>query len=486
MNAIYIKRICLTTLLVAGTLLSFGQTRTGYFMKNTPQRYSINPAQAPEKGYLGIILGGMDIEYNSNSSLFTAEQLIYNDATTGKKYMFYNAPASTGFSSAKFLNGIEDDNIISTNIGMNLLNIGFWTKVGFFSLDINFKTSMNMSVSKGLFAFMLDGMDETGAPSSYNFGMRSTMASYLETALGFSRPINEEWSVGGKLKFYNGLAAYDLNYDNINATLSGDKWLITTQGTVDVAMSGATFEVDEKGTVNSDGNYPVDGVKNDGFKPSGFGLGVDLGVEYKPKALEDLTLSFAVNDLGFINWSKSNVISADSKGTFEHDGFENILNNNNDGKSVKDQISDMGDDLKDVFLPYEAESRSMSTGLTTKVHLGGEYDFFQKRLTLGLLSSTYINEIRTIQEITTAATYTPAKWFSLTGSYSWVNSGFKTFGWALSLNPNSGSRFFIASDYMIGNINPQGLPISGKNMNLSMGISIVLGANKNNIEAFKF
>ena len=486
MNATYMKRICLTTLLVAGTLVSFGQTRTGYFMRNTPQRYSINPAQAPEKGYLGLpFIGGLDFEYNSNSSLFTAEQLIYKDATTGTKYLFYNAPASTGFSSTEFLNGIEDDNMISTNIGFNIVNLGFWTKIGFFSLDMNLKTAMNMSVSKGLFAFMLDGMNDNGTPSSYNFGMRSTMASYLETALGYSRPINEEWSVGGKLKFYNGLAAADINYDKINATLSGDKWMITTEGTVDVAMSGAKFEVDDEGTVNANGDYPIDGIDNDGFKPSGFGMGVDLGVEYKPKAVEDLTLSFAVNDLGFISWSKSNVISADSKGTFTHDGFENLLDDDN-SKSVKDQISDMGDDLKEVFMPYEAESRSMSTGLTTKIHLGGEYDFFQKQLTVGLLSSTYINDIRTIQEITTAATYTPIKWFSLAASYSWVNSGFKTIGWALSLNPNSGARFFLASDYMIGKINPQGMPISRKNMNMSMGISFTLGANKNKIEAFNF
>ncbi|MDD4821119.1 MAG: DUF5723 family protein [Bacteroidales bacterium] len=486
MNAIYMKRICLTTLLAAGTLLSFAQTRTGYFMRNTPQRYSINPAQAPEKGYLGLpVISGLNFEYNSNSSLFTAEQLIYKDAATGNKYLFYNAPASTGFSSAEFLNSIEDNNKISTNFGLNILNVGFWTKVGFFSLDLNLKSSMNISVSKGLFAFMLDGMNANGTPTSYNFGMRSTSASYIETALGYSRPINEEWSVGGKLKFYNGLVASDINYDKINATLSGDKWQITTDGTVDVAMSGAKFEVDEDGTVNSNGDYPIDGLDNDGFKPSGFGMGVDLGVEYKPKAVEDLTLSFAVNDLGFINWSKSNVISADSKGTFTHDGFENILDNNN-SKSVKDQISDMGDDLKEVFMPYEAESRSMSTGLTTKIHLGGEYDFFQKQLTVGLLSSTYVNDIRTIQEITTAATYTPIKWFSLAASYSWVNSGFKTMGWALSLNPNSGARVFLASDYMIGKINPQGIPISGKNMNLSMGISFLLGGNKNNIEAFNF
>ena len=58
---------------------------------------------------------------------------------------------------------------------------------------------------------------------------------------------------------------------------------------------------------DSEHNY-INDIDIDSPGISGFGFGIDLGASYK--ILNNLTVSAAILDLGFINWSKSNTTIA--------------------------------------------------------------------------------------------------------------------------------------------------------------------------------
>lgn len=79
---------------------------------------------------------------------------------------------------------------------------------------------------------------------------------------------------------------------------------------------------------------------------TGFGMAVDLGATYKLR--EDLTLSAAILDLGFISWNNT-IKAATSNKPWEFDGFKNIAMGSDDAdgdKPLEDQLEDLGKDVE--------------------------------------------------------------------------------------------------------------------------------------------
>ena len=74
------------------------------------------------------------------------------------------------------------------------------------------------------------------------------------------------------------------------------KWEVTTKGKLEASMKGLKLEYDSEHEYINDIDIDSPGI-------SGFGFGIDLGASYK--ILNNLTVSAAILDLGFINWSKS-------------------------------------------------------------------------------------------------------------------------------------------------------------------------------------
>lgn len=440
------------------TDLSAQQSRTSYFMKNSTVSMKQNPAFRPERGYVSIpMLGMMNPSLSTNG--LTLDQLVYPKGNDN--VLFLDPSVDTN----SFLDGLKENNQVNFEMNTQLFGAGWYQGKAFWSVDVTLKANTNLSIPKTMFEFMKKGTGAEGASYDMNdILMRGE--SYVEAGVGYSRPIDDKLTVGGKFKFLIGAGSVKAEIEKMHAVMNGDQWKITTQGTLNASVKGLKTEskVDEQGKEYID-NYDLDG-----FGVSGFGVGIDLGASYR--LTDKITLSGALLDLGFISWGSG--VYGVSNGDFQFDGFDLAIDGNNDMDAQFDALTD---DLENLIRFREEGKKSRGTMLRPTLNIGGEYSLLPNKLSFGLLSSTRFYQPKAYTELTVSANYRPINWFEGTLSYSFIHSKFKTFGLALNFSPRW-INFFIGSDYMLGKVTSEFVPINSSAADAYIGISIPLNRSK--------
>ena len=465
MNTTYIKSakslLALALLTCIGASASAQQLRTAYFMQNSPARTALNPAFRPERGYVSIpVLGAVNASYTTNG--IAVDNILF--PKDGKTVTFMDNSVNT----ESFLNNLNDNNQINADFGTQILSGGWYAGKGFWTVDVSLKGMANVSVPKTMFEFMKRGNSADG--TTYDIKDISAYAeSYLETGVGYSRLVTEKLTVGGKVKLLFGVGSMDANITHMHAVMNDTKWSVTSTGTMSASMKGLIPEME----VDDQGREYIDNFDFDSPGLSGFGMGIDLGATYQ--LTDNITLSAAVLDLGFISWNKSGNTFGEVNGTFDFDGFDLAIGDHaaEGSQSMSEQFNSMKDDFENLFRFTQKASEGRTTRLRSTINIGGEYRMLENKLGFGLLSSTRLYSPKAYTELTVSANYHPIRWFEATLSYSFIHSKFKTYGLALNFTP-SWINFFIGSDYMFTKVTPQFLPVSGNATNLYMGISVPL------------
>ncbi|MDR3137488.1 MAG: DUF5723 family protein [Tannerellaceae bacterium] len=427
------------------------QIRTAYFMDKSIARTTLNPAFQAERSFVSIPgIGAFTL--NAATDGLAINNLLYPDSEDKSLRTFLNS----GQDPDKFLSALHHKNKLSLDLRTDIVQVGWRTGTAFWTVGAAIRGGFQATLPKDLFRFVTKA--ETG-----KYDMSATgfdVSAWVELSAGYSRPINDKLTVGGKFKFLSGLGAAKVTFDRFDATLSDDIWTANAEGTLTAALPG-----DFKFKEDEDDEF-ITGLEGGSFSPAGFGAAVDLGATYQ--LLDNLTLSASILDLGFISWGKS----AYAKSSIPNGGMElnfeelNIL----DGGGA-DKFTEQTDKLMELahFYPSQ-EEKSLTTMLATTVLLGGEYTFFENKLGAGLLSTTRFNPLGIYTELTASANYRPANWFAASLSYSAVHSNFKTFGLAINFSPK-GLNFFLGSDYMLTKVTPQFLPVSATAANIHLGIA---------------
>jgi len=471
-NSIFSKIVVIIALAAISMPIAAQNIRTAYFMDNATHRHQLNPAFQNRTGYVGIpVLAGIQVGAGTNTmsvgNLFTP----YGNGLA--TFMHSSVDANT------FLNTLKKNNHFDIDFSIPVLSTAFHTKVGFFTFDVSAKGYGGMSLPKDLFEFMKLGLSSENG-QTYNFGnLKFDASSYVDVAVGYSRVIDERLTVGGKAKVLLGIADMQIRYDDVSATLTEDLWSMTAQGSADIAMTGLTAKY------NSDNK--IDGFDhNSQYGIAGAGFGVDLGATYKTvdlfdgiagDILDNMTFSAAIIDLGFINWGKSNSIKAIAGGdTFEFNGFDLDFADDSNAPSIEDQLSDLSNDLGDIFNFTGTAPTSRNRMLRATLNLGAEYAMLDDKISFGLLSSTRFGAPRTWSELTLSSNFQPVRWFGATLSYSFIHSKFQTFGWALNFFSPKAINFFIGSDYMYTKVSTQYIPLTSA-LNFNFGLSVPLSKN---------
>jgi hypothetical protein len=254
----------------------------------------------------------------------------------------------------------------------------------------------------------------------------------------------------------------------------GGQAAIDLKGTLKSSMGGLKWKKDEqKGYIN--------GAEMEGFGISGYGLGLDLGATYK--VMDNLTVSAAILDLGFISWSKDKAqkieIGTSSKSNYNlnyGNGSTDVAtlsvanydpNKENDLFDFAKKISNNEIVNYDMLEMKETEGEAYTTSLYTTITLGGEYTLLDDKLVLSALYSGRFTKPKTLSEITVAGAYNLSAWANIALSYSMIQSAGKSFGIGLKLGP-----VYVGTDYMFfGN--------DTKCANALIGLSLPLGKQKN-------
>ena len=455
------KRYIISTMLitVAGTMMA-QNLNSAYFTDDFKFRHNMNPAYGNNQSYVSIpALGNLNIGTMGN---FGLESILYENKWGGKKTTtFMNPNISAAEALSNFNSG---DNNLLGNVKIAFLSGGFKAFGGYNTIEVNSKTNFGVSLPYELFAFAKNVGNDV-----YNIGdISANMQSYAELAFGHSHDINNKLRIGAKVKVLLGVARADVKMKNLKANLTGDEWTINGQAQANVMMKGFNYQSEMEEYKSKPGSYQkVTDIDIDGAGISGFGLALDLGGIYKIN--NDITISAAINDLGFISWS-TDMMARSSGAPFIFSGFRDmgVQSGNN---TFDDQIDSYGDQLADfVNLEDKGDQGGTTKGIAATINVGGEYILpMYRQMSFGLLSSTCLDGDFTWTEARLSANYRPLKW--LGGGVNLAVGTYTTsFGWNLNIYPK-GFNFFIGMDHLLGKTSKEMIPLSS-NASMALGMSI--------------
>ena len=452
---------------LCGTAVTAQTMNSAYFTGDYKYRHDLNPAYGNEQNYISWpALGNLNVSTHGN---FGYGDVVMNNPMFGKgsdKKMttFLNPYISSSDALSGFSKG---NNRISGNVDITILSAGFKAFGGYNTIELGARTSFGMSLPYELFEFAKN----TGN-KSYDIGdVTANATAFAQLAFGHSHQIGDKLRIGAKVKFLFGGARADMKMENLKADLTADdKWIVTGKATANVSMKGFTYlESEEEYNDPQRGTYrKVDDVDIDGAGLGGFGMAFDLGGIYKIN--RDWTVSAAVVDLGFINWS-NNMQATNRSQSFIFNGFHDTAVKSDHTNSLDNQADKYGDQIADFAnLSDEGDQGSRSTGFGATVNVGCEYTLpVYRKLTFGLLSSTRINGDHTWTEGRLSANVAPLKW--LDGGINFaVNSYTASMGWVLNIHPK-GQNFFIGMDHLLGKTSKVFIPLSS-NASVCVGFNV--------------
>ncbi len=443
------KKIILSLAFVCVTAAAAAQSITSYYMPDAIERRNLNVAFAPESGFVSIpLIGSIDIGVTGNIAV---GDFLHKSGGELVTLLDGSVSAADALGSLN-----EGANFTGVDSRINLVSFGRYSKKDnktFWSFDLSMRTNMNFSMPYEFFEFVKLGKDgDMGGINLY-------MESFMDVSYGRSRYLlDDKLLVGARVKFLVGMASASLNISKFDVALNSDQWAVDAAGEMEIYGAGLTNSDPRVGQ-----EFDFDNIEMNGFSPAGYGVGFDFGAEYE--VLDNLKVSLAVNDLGFITWSKKSNISA----TVASDqSFEGV------NVSVGDSDStDEGVDFSFDEIEYNnAESQSKTRFLQANIIAAAEYKLFDELLGVGALYTMEFWRSKTMHNVVISANVRPVSWFTFAASYGFVNQN--GLGLALNFSP-SWFNFYVSTDILLSKKSTQFIPINQSAMNLSLGLAVPLG-----------
>ena len=486
------------------------QVTTLYFLENAPMRHTINPAFQPvSQGFINFSpLGWMSFSGGNNS--LTMSDIFFVDPTTGMTI----TPLHPNADRQAFLRQMRDMTMINGEATLGLLNMGFRIKDdGYLTIGINERFNGGTTLPKSMFNFVLGGGMTNLTPSGMNTialsGLGAGASVYAEVAGGYSHRLNDKWTIGGKFKFLLGQAYMGMNFKNLNINASSQEWAIQGLAEMDIAAPiNAPYlasYIDGKNmnqviTAFQDGSFdanklidtsdPMALVKNV-LTPSGYGAAIDFGFTYKP--IENLQITAALTDLGFIYWTNSNRFQCKVDTTFtgagEIDYSDPAYRDANGNFSTQILMDTVKSNLMGLLNGVRMNSQPSGFARMTsaRFNLGVDANFWDNRVGVGVVSATRLYNSRLYEEITLGVAFRPFNWLSIAASYSLMNNGkYSNIGAGLSFMPYDGINLTLAMDYIptsyagmdVNGTTKYILPDKTKMVNVALGFSVCWGSNR--------
>ena len=502
MKKIFRSITLVIALLMGSMAIQAQEVNTLYFLENAPQRSMFNPALMPvSTGYLYFTpLGYTSLSLGNNS--ITLSDLVYTK--NGKTITALNEGETDAF-----LKKLRNSTLNNQDLTTTILAFGAATKKGgYFHAGIFLHENIGISVPKQMAEAFLstDGVtiDLTKPFSLGGFTMGAEI--YTEIMGGYTRPLNDKWTLGGKLKLLLGTANARVNINKMSITpgKEGEAAMLAAQADMTVSApaalkTSALLPKEGEGLIeNFDQriNNMMAGINsgniNDMLKlavPAGYGAAIDFGFTYKP--IKYVQIAAAINDLGFMYWT--NGLKADIQGETKFDGIGSVeLKATEDGKINSDELQkQIQDHLNEYTKAFTATPSSSNYVRMTRARLNVSVDglFWENRVGLGLLSQTKLYNNKIYEELTVGGFFRPVNWFNIAASYSILNGHGGNIGAALGFAPYDGIMLTLATDYIpcyyadmspLTKSNKQQyyLPYKTPALNVAFGFSIVWGTNK--------
>lgn len=399
------KRIILAAAALIGAALSLSaQSFTeAFFLRGFNRAYQSNPAIVGENDFIGVPQWNFTLVNNVG-----AGALLYptdDGLVTG---LHSSIPAST------FLGNLPETLQFRGDINATIVSYGFQKGGGYHTIDINVRANYGASLPKELFKFAKLG-SESGYTNLGGIGLGADL--FIELAYGYGRKLNDWLSLGGRFKLllpmhgaHFDISRMDLktNEEELSLSLRGDLYLTNHMvGSIQTSKLGFWDLTDRE--------------KGIGFRPSGVGAALDLGLLATPA--EGLTLSLSVLDLGGVFCYYRNRATMGGTATFE--GLDDVSYQQLNGNDLKNKLLDAGKEFLGLLKPIGFYGHSWrNQALRTQVNLGVKYEMpFYRRLAVGATGRYIAGTELPYGEGRGAVEINPLNWLDITANLGYGTRG---------------------------------------------------------------
>ncbi len=435
------------------------QLRTSYFMNGSMQRYDMNPALTPNRGYISLpVVGNLNLSLETN--FLSADNFFFPNGTNNGVVTYMHKSVS----AEEFLKRLPDMNHMELGINDQIIGIGNYFKGGFWSFGIRLRSETNIDIPKDFFA-----LTKTLSQGTYDIaGMSLENSNFIEASLGYSFPVLDAFTLGFRAKMLLGLAQISAKMDKLTVEIGEESYRADMAGTFESNISGYDFaNVEGEVTVDRFVDYLTDPLNFDPANIKSVGFAVDAGIEWMFRD-EQIKFTAAVNDLGFNAWNAQNSFCATVDNVaFSFSGYD--LENN----EVKFEAPD------NIVMRTTSDIAEGRRALHTSIVVGCECNFFNDILGVGAMWNKKIYDNRQWNSIGGALTLRPTKWLTASASYSIINS-LGVYGIAANFH-SSLFNLFVGADYIATKFGVAGggaipIPLNQNSVNLSFGVAIPLSA----------
>ena len=460
------------------------QINTLYFIENSTVQHFYNPAFQPKtNSYFSLPLLG-HCSFDAGNNAVKLNDLLYDPVDLNNNFV------NQGKGLYELKNLLQQNTVLYSGFSMNLVSFGFKQSTSFWNFTINERLTGIVSLPKDIVHLILIDSPETIA-ESYDFTtLQSDFSLYTEAALGYSKLLNDKWSVGIKMKLLLGHLNLSNTNDNITIQTGVQNWQINANGSVDVSNLVQLEVGNSYQTLSSSFLQNV----SEFFKPAGVGAGVDFGFKYHLN--QNFDVSGSILDFGFIRWSKDAVNYNYPLNYIGALNFNDAANNINLTDTYNEFINN-NPVLVDTFTMVvnragttNKTNNAYFSSTSTKFNLALEYNFPKRKFGVGLLWKSQLYKNILISDGTLAFNMRPTEWLNASLSYTFQNAFNSTFGLGLGLNLGF-VNVFVATDYIAtqtlsftpsdySTILPNkvvSVPYNSNKMNFSMGINLVFNSS---------
>ena len=334
------------------------------FMRLNPYQMDANPAtDLPYESVMSLNVGNIGVDMQNTTLRFDN---FFDFDTQGR-------PATLNLK--QLANSLKENNFLGVDAHVDLFTLYRRLNHGLLTVNYGVKAQCDAKYNDGLFQLLANGNAAfVGESHPVKVDMDVNAQVYQELAVGYQINVNEQLSLGGKVKLLLGFV--DVKTDAFEATLitDADSYALRMRENIAMrfAMPNAVY-VDESGRLKGDGPLSLGEL----FRNPGFGI--DLAAEYRFD--EQFSAVAAIHDLGFIHWGKNNIEMKarvnDAGQFYDHGDF---LFNGLDWEELQLITSDdeyreqFYDNLQNYFQLGFASLEKYNTALNSNLLLRGNYD----------------------------------------------------------------------------------------------------------------
>lgn len=443
-----------------------------YFMRGIPQVYQINPAFQPECNFFLGLPGLAPMKVRTSNSSFEFGDLIQYSDRIDSLVTFLHPD---GIGGEAFLDRLDDQNSFISEFSTSLASFGFRREDTYFTFDIRERFSYRMDYSDDYLRLPIVGPDE-GEFFDMDIGL--DMSLFNEFSMGISQKFSEQLTVGIRGKLFFGQANVYTERFDLSLATGEEVWEISNDISINTSAPylidyvnfavSAPLETITGNLENFDPETPDAGeITQLVINPRNFGLGLDIGVDYR--LYDWLQLSASLVDFGSIKW-KDRMVNFQHQAEYDYEGVEVDL------LEEEEFVEGFVDSLETSYDNFTASQVEYRNFLPAKLYIGGAY-YPHPKISLGLLSRTdfYKGDLR--QQFTASANFYPLKMISATVSYSVINNSYKNIGFGLAL------KAFPLNLYLLTDTGPSiyFFPTEAKYFNFKIGMNLMFGCKKEKV-----